>query len=313
MWIEGERLQVIDSALERGRRAEVEQLLADVFRTPAGAIAIPRACPTCRRYLVRNPLPGVALFVSACPDRHGAWMTSDVVETLRRFVGEHATLAAKKRHQLKVLNRLLVVLGALVLAGILYTYPERIVTTLVETGSRVYDWRVSETYWPDRGWVYTYWQIDVKTSSINVHDELMYFTRLVALLDEGITNRLNMDGVLRTRRSPAEYTRIYELYREKQLDVLARMRQLLVPEKLAVVHARLLLATEEQIRFYRAFLDAKLVDPTMNLGRMLGDVALKTTNRELHTAWEEIRSMYPHLDVETSSAIEAHLCGFDVI
>jgi len=38
------------------------------------------------------------------------WMTGDVVETLRRSVGEHATLAAKKRHQLKILNRFLVVL-----------------------------------------------------------------------------------------------------------------------------------------------------------------------------------------------------------
>jgi len=38
------------------------------------------------------------------------WMTGDVVETLRRSVGEHATLAAKKCHQLKILNRFLVVL-----------------------------------------------------------------------------------------------------------------------------------------------------------------------------------------------------------
>ena len=111
MWIEGERLQVIDSALERGRQAEVEQLLADVFCTPAGTDAVPSACPTCHRDLTRNPLPGVGLFVSACPFRHGAWMTSHVVDSLRRFVDEHATLAAKKRHQLKILNRLLIVLG----------------------------------------------------------------------------------------------------------------------------------------------------------------------------------------------------------
>jgi len=313
MWIEGERLQVIDSALERGGRAEVEQLLADVFRTPAGAAAIPSACPMCRRDLVRNSLPGVSLFVSACPDRHGAWMTSDVVETLRRFVDEHATLAARKRHQLRILNRLLVILGALLFAGLLYTYPERIVTTLVDTGSRFYDWRVSETYWPERGLVYTYWQIDAKTSSINVHDELMYFTRLVALLDDGITNRLNIDGVFKTRRSHDEYARLYEVYRTKQLDVLARMRLLDVPAKLASIHAHMLFATEQQVRFYETFLDAKLKDPAVDLGRMLGDVALQATNKALHTAWDEIRRLYPHLDSETSSAIEAHLCGYDVI
>ena len=195
----------------------------------------------------------------------------------------------------------------------LYSYPERIVTTLVDAGSRVYDWRVSDTYWPERGWVYTYWQIDVKTSSIDVHDELTYFTRLVALLDEGITNRLNIDGVLKTRRSPAEYTRLYEVYRTKQLDVLMRMRMLDVPEKLGSIHAHLLLATEAQIRFYQNFLDAKLKDSAVNLSRMLSDAALQTTNRALHTAWDEIRRLYPSLDAETRSAIEAHLCGFDVI
>ena len=313
MWIEGARLQVIDSALERGHRDEVEQLLADVFRTGAGGAAIPSACPACRRDLVRNPLPGVGLYVSACPDRHGAWMTGDVVETLRGFVDAHATLAAKKRHQLRILNRLLVILGVVLVAALLYSYPERIVTTAVEAGARFYDWRVSETYWPERGWVYTHWQIPVKASSIDVHDELVYFTRLVALLDDGITNRLNIDGVLKTRRSPAEYTRLYEIYRGKQLDVLARMQQLDAPAKLASIHARLLVATEEQIRFYRTFLDAKLNDAAVDLGRMLGDPALQTTNRELHTAWDEIRRLYPRLDVETSSAIEAHLCGFDVI
>ena len=313
MWIEGDRLQVIDSALERGRRDEVEQLLADVFHNGTGPITIPSACPTCQRDLVRNPLPGVGLYVSACPDRHGAWMTGDVVETLRHFVAEHATLAAKKRHQLRILNRLLVVLGVALVAWILYSNPERIVTTLVEAGSHVLDWRVSETYWPERGWVYTYWQIPAKASSIDVHDELAYFTRLVALLDEGITNRINIDGVLKTRRSPADYTRLYEIYRGKQLGVLARMRRLDAPEKLASIHGHLLVATEEQIRFYRTFVDAKLQDPSVELGRMLGDPALQTTNRELHTAWDEIRRLYPRLDVETSSAIESHLCGFDVI
>ena len=53
-----------------------------------------------------------------------------------------------------------------------------------------------------------------------------------------------------------------------------------------------------------------------NLGisnRMLGDTALQATNKALHSAWDEIRRLYPHLDAETRAAIEAHLCGFDVI
>src|SRR5207249_11698054 len=130
MWIEGNRLQVIDSALGRGRRDDVERLLADILKSNAKG-EIPTTCPTCRRDLVRNALPGVGLYVSACPDRHGAWMTSDVVETLTRFVGDHTTLAAKKRHQLRVLNRLLVVFVVVTLAAVVLTYPERTAMLIV--------------------------------------------------------------------------------------------------------------------------------------------------------------------------------------
>ncbi len=313
MWIDGNRLQVIDSALERGRRDDVERLLADIFQSNAKQGEIPTTCPTCRRDLARNTLPVVGLYVSACPDRHGAWMTSDVVETLRRFVAEHATLAARKRHQLKVLNRLFVVLALAVVTAIVFTYPERVVVSAVETVSSYYDWRVSEAYWPSRGLVYTWWQIPTKASSIDVHDELLYFTRVATLLDDGITNRLNIDGVLKTRRSPAGYAALYEIYRGRQLNVLARMQRIDVPQKLKSIHARMVLATEEQIRFYRIFLDAKLKDPSTDLARMLGDPALQTTNRELHAVWDEVRRLYPRLDFDTSAAIEAHLCGFDVI
>jgi len=193
MWIEGDRLQVIDSALEPGQQDDIEQLLADVLRSNAKQSQIPTTCPTCRRDLIRNALPGAGLYVSACPDRHGAWMTSDVVETLRGFVAEHATLAAKKRHQLRLLNRLLVVLAILVPAAVLLTYPERTVMMVVGVVDSFYDNRVSETYWPARGWIYKT-TIPTKGSSIDVHDELLYFDRLLTLLDEGITNRLNVDG-----------------------------------------------------------------------------------------------------------------------
>jgi hypothetical protein len=312
MWIEGDRLQVIDSALEGSRRDDVDRLLADILKSGAGQGQIPTTCPTCRRDLVRNALPGVGLYVSACPDRHGAWMTSDVVETLRRFVGEHATLAAKKRHQLRLLNRLLVVFGVVTLAAVPLTYPERTMMMIVGAADSFYNNRVSETYWPSRGWLYKT-AIPTKNSSIDVHDELLYFHRLLTLLDDGITNRLNIDGVLQTRRSETEYGALYDVYRGKQLVVLEQLRRKDAPDQLKPIHARVITATEQQIEFYRAFVDAKLKDPSMDLGRMLGDPALRRANQELLTAWAEIRRLYPNLDVETSEAIERHLCGFDII
>src|SRR5437773_648685 len=150
MWIAGDRLQVIDSALDGGRRDDVEQLLADIFRSGRGEGAVPTTCPTCRRDLVRNPLPGVGLHVSACPDRHGAWMTSDVIETLHRFVAEHTTLAAWKRQHLRVLNRLLAVLAVSCLGAIVFTYPARVVVGAVKYVTRTSAWLALDSDWPTR-------------------------------------------------------------------------------------------------------------------------------------------------------------------
>jgi len=310
--IERDRLQVIDAALEQGHQADVERVLADIFRSKAKQSEIPSVCPTCRRDLIRSPLPGAGLYVSACPERHGAWMTSDVLASLGQFVAEHATVAAKKRHQLRLLNRLLIVLAVLAPVSILLANPERVITTIAGVLDSIYDNRISETNWPARGWVYKT-ELPTKSSVIDVHDELQYVHGLLSALDEGITNRLNIDGVLKTRRSRAEYEALYGVYRARQGDVLERLRRLQVPDRLKPIHARMILATEEQIRFYGAFVDAKLQDPSVNLGRMLGDRALKTVNRELLTAWAEIQRLYPTLDEETRRAIESHLCGFDII
>lgn len=312
MWIASDRLQLIDAALEGGRRDDVDRLLADILTSDPAPEGIPTACPSCRRDLIRNPLPAVGLYVSTCPDRHGAWMTADVVETLGGFVAEHATLAAKKRHQLRVLNRLLMVLAVVAPVAVLLTYPERVIMTIVGAVDSFYDHRVSETHWPARGWLYKT-AIPTKGSAIDVHDELEFFHGLLSILDDGITNRLNIDGALKTRRPHVEYEALYDVYRSRQLDVLERLRRLEVPDRLRPIHARLLVATDQQIRFYGTFVDAKLQDPSIDLGRMLGDPALKTVNRELLTAWAEIKRLYPNLDAETGRAIESHLCGFDII
>jgi hypothetical protein len=95
--------------------------------------------------------------------------------------------------------------------------------------------------------------------------------------------------------------------------VLERLRRLDVPDRMKPIHARLIRATEQQIEFYGAFVDAKLRDPAVDLGRMLGNPALKTVNMELRTAWSDVKRLYPNLDEETACAIESHFCGFDVI
>jgi len=160
---------------------------------------------------------------------------------------------------------------------------------------------VSETHWPSRGWTYKLFWIPAKQGSLNRHAELEYFVTLLPILNEGITHRLNMDGVLRTLRTPAQYERLYEFYRDRQSGVLVRLERLDPPPRLREIHGRILVAAAEQIRFYERFSQAKRQHAQIDL----------TADRELHAAWEEITRLYPHLDPLTSGAIELRFCGFD--
>jgi hypothetical protein len=313
MWLEGARLQEIDTALGTGGPTNIDQVLADILRGARGQEAVPTACPSCRRDLVRHPLPVTGLFVSRCPDGHGAWMAPSVADALQRFVATHAGVAARRRHQISVLRILLVVLALTLGGALLLTHGDRIVIGAVEAVEAVQNWRVSETYWPRRGWMYRLASIPVKESAIDRHDELAYFLTLLPIMDEGITNRINMDGVLRTRRSPAEYERLYDLYRARQERVVSRLDRLDPPGRLRRVHERILVAATEQIRFYERFMRAKAGNRRIGLGDLLGDPSLQTTNRELHTAWDEIARLYPDLDPESRGAIEMRFCGFDAL
>ena len=52
---------------------------------------------------------------------------------------------------------------------------------------------------------------------------------------------------------------------------------------------------------------------SMDLARMSSHPALRSSDYELHAAWDLIRGIYPGLDPATSQAIEGTLCQFDVI
>jgi hypothetical protein len=62
MWLEGIRLQQIDTALEGDRPTNIDQVLADILKGARVQQTVPTACPSCRRDLVRHPLPVDGLF-----------------------------------------------------------------------------------------------------------------------------------------------------------------------------------------------------------------------------------------------------------
>jgi len=211
--------------------------------------------------------------VFACPGEHGAWLSPDALTALRRLGRGHAT-AVPRRSRIKMLSVLLAAsLAALAVSLALGVTP----------------WRPMPV------------------------EERRYLQELVTVLGDGATHRRDVEGVLQSKSEPATYGVVYQIYRERQGDVLARLKRLDVPARLRPVHDRILVATERQIEFYGAFTEARMRDDSVNLARMLAHPALRSSDYELHAAWDLIRGTYPGLDTATSQAIEGALCQFDVI
>jgi hypothetical protein len=281
MWVQSSQFQQIDSALDAGWSGDIDRLLADILRTGVPKPATPTACAVCHRELVRSELqPDLVAFT--CPEGHGAWMSADALVTLRRLVRDRTTAAQRKRRRIRVLSALLA------------TSLAAMVASTVVSGRPVFP-RSSASGAPIPA------------------EERFYIEQLVRILADGISHRRDVEGVLQEKSEPATYAAVYQIYRERQGDVLARLRALSVPGRLYRVHDRIVVATERQIEFYGAFTDARVRGEAKDLAKMLGHPALRSSDYELHAAWDLIRGLYPNLDPTTSQTIEGTLCQFDVI
>jgi hypothetical protein len=328
MWVEQTGLTQIDTKVRYGATAEVDRLLQDLLAGPVSPATVPVSCPTCRHDLVRQSLAIGALFVSACPNGHGAWLSPEIAESLRALVGTRAT--THRRQRLTVIGSG-AVLSMLALAiwtsrsgwevpapstqtaeTVAPAPPVAPALPAAATGDRVDNAALSETHWPARRWPGAR-PIPLKESRIDVHEELLYFDRLLGVLATGISNRLNMEGVLAVPRAPERYGALYEVYRGRQEEVLDQLRRLQVPARLQPMHEQIVRATEQQIAFYGDFARAKAADATTDLRRLLSHPALREQNGALLDAWGRVRQLYPDLDTPTHQAIYYHLCGFDTV
>ncbi len=279
MWIRTSQLQQIDSALEAGRTADIDELLADILRSGASNLSTANACAVCRRELVRSELQ-VGVVVFACPGEHGAWLSPDTLAALRRLVRGRAP-ATPKRSRIVILSALL----AVSLAALAVTFSLGVTPMMPHV-------------------------IPARPMPI---EERRYWQELLTVLGDGIKHRRDVEGVLHSKSESATYGIVYQIFRERQGGVLARLQGLDVPARLQPVHARIIVATERQIEFYGAFTEARMRDDSMDLARMSSHPALRSSDYELHAAWDLIRGIYPGLDPATSQAIEGTLCQFDVI
>jgi len=280
MWVEGEQLQRLDSAFELGRTTDIDRLLDEIFASGGREGAAPTVCAVCRRDLIRGEFGRPGLVASTCPEGHGAWMSPDALGTLRRLADDHAT-NVRARRRITVLSAIL----ALTLTALL-------VSASLTGGSIVPRWI---------------------TAKPMTAVEQQYLGALLAVLKDGIGNRLNIEGVLKTDSEPETYAAVYEIYRRRAEDVIARLRALEAPERLRPVHDRIVRAAERQIEFYGDFTAARARDRSTDLARMLGHPALRESDYDLRTAWDLIRQTYPDLAPATLETIDTLLCQFDAI
>lgn len=280
MWIGGEQLTRLDSALELERTTDIDRLLAEIFAAGGCEGATPTACAVCRRDLTRSELGRRGLVASTCPEGHGAWMSPDALGTLRQLVDDHAT-NVRARRRITVLSAIL----ALSLAAL-------VVSASLTGGSILPRWI---------------------TAKPMTAVEQQYLGALLAVLKDGIANRTNIEGVLKTDSEPDTYTAVYEIYRSRAERVVSRLRALEAPDRLRPVHERIVRAAERQIDFYGDFTAARARDGSTDLARMLGHPALRESDYNLRAAWDLIRQTFPDLPPKTLRTIEDHLCQFDAI
>ena len=309
MWISDRRVEDLNAI-------DVDRVLADVLANDPDAREAPTVCPECLGDLLRTTLPQSDLFVSACPNQHGIWLSRTEGERLRALVGgpQEAALA-RRRDRLRVVRRTLVAAlaaarGAVVAGAVLADRDgqrSNHAGAAEDPDSR----RITPANWPQRDW--SAWYPLPGTSPIVARDEFQYVQEMLLALQKGADNRLNMHEVLRTRRTADEYGSLLDVYQRRQAAVLVKLNVLAVPARLRSIHRHLVVATDRQIVFSGVFGAEKIKDSTVDLCRMIRHPALTASSRALHAAWDKIRGLYPNLDQATSDAIESRLCRFDVI
>jgi len=276
-WIEKGQFERLGSALGEARATDIDRLLTEILASGGREGSTPVACAVCRRELVRCELGKPGLVASTCPTGHGAWMGLDALEALRRLVDAHAT-SVRARRRITVLSCVLA-LSVAALAAI----------WLLADGSifpRV-----------------------ISARPIPV-EEQRYLGQLMAALEDGATNRRNVEGVLKAGDSePDTYRAVYDIYRGRAEHVIARLRGLETPERLRPAHERIVRGAERQIVFYSDFTEARIAGKPADMARMLGHPAAREASYELHTAWDLIRRLYPH---QSRKSVEERLCHFDL-
>lgn len=306
MWLEQEKFSEINHAVVKGERNGLSRLFSELFHPDNQKYSNKNltVCPKCQKALVRKMHPYLEYFVQACPDRHGAWMSPEVSDKLKQFVSEEMQVAGQKKKTLQFLG----VLGAAIIVLSLITHSPQ----WQRFSAHSQELKIGDTEWPQRD-LSDFPKLAIQEGSISNPEELLYLTQSLRLLETGISNRMNMETVLQTRRSPEKYAKALRVYQRIHEDFLMKWQILPVPETLKTFHSHIESAAQAQMEFYTVFAEAKSRDRAADLSQMLHEPSFKTCNRELLNAIDFIQQHYPQLDSQTRAAIQTRLSWFDVI
>lgn len=169
--------------------------------------------------------------------------------------------------------------------------------------------QISPDYWPQK-YYNTWYPLPSDVSGVDPM-EMAYWKQWCNLIQEGITNRMNMHDALNLPRSKEFYASIQEKYRSLQQSVLQRLSSLDPPERLKAFQDAVVWAGFDQMDFYNDYVQSKMLNPN---GPFSADNDhLKASDKKLWDAYHLFQSLYPSRTKAFNDAIERRLAWFDII
>ncbi len=165
--------------------------------------------------------------------------------------------------------------------------------------------------WPGRD--YSHW-FPLPDQIINMpQEEYAYWQGWCMVMEEGVTNRLNVQKGLDADDQVDNYTAIYAEYRRRQEGMLERLTALVLPERLIGFQEGVISAGRDQLRFYEFYVQSRLSDRTRKLNNFLSHPDLKAGDAKLWEAYHYFQLLYPGINKAGNDAIERRLAEFDII
>lgn len=305
MWLANDKFKEFNRAVLKGEPGRLLSLFTELFHPDNQTAKDLTACPQCQKKLERKMHPYLEYFVHACPDRHGAWMSPDVSNKVRDLFASQITQSSRRR---RVFRGMLAAAAGFAVMVLLANGP----SAVQQSWNRYYESKIGAGYWPSHDFV----PLPVLTeenTSIKNGLERQYLAQIGKLLENGASNRMNLDKALKMSRSSEDYSSAFEIYRKNHQELLMKLRSFYVPQTLNTFHAAIQKGAEAQLVFYAAFTEEKVKNPRASLADWTTHPALKTCTKELMGAYEILLKTYPQMDMAASRALESRLCWFDIV